>query len=467
MAFISFKKFNVTSLSDPRIHDAFSLTLFKYIKNINELSIIPRQVYYYILLFLHESIYGADSAMPYDSNMWSIEFVRLLRKFNMERTEEFFVQYQYDQGWSMDFWKENCPSFRCTSSLNDLRARVPREEILRLSHGLDNSHIMFNDGFEVVSYESFHWDFSEKENLLQIFKAMCKLHAFNQPLFDRIKDYPGDVLVVFNDTDCINLETLKAISELQSWCEDSALQQILTSNSCKPFELDDTQSYVNAIKHLAESLHQNLSHLDIFSKILKSGQFKVDQIIGPDWSPIFFSVSNNHNLFRILLDESTTPVNFFYFNENNLISPYFVFVVDKFKLILNYFIKRTDDPLPLLSIAFDYFCHHFNEEDFVHLMRTTTEFDLIKLYLIDLNPNELVFFGQPGGTLQNIGFTQGMIFSFKHLVNFLESTAGCKLKHLFASDVHVFDELPDQNTENVVPISKFIHKGILEPISNK
>lgn len=225
--------------------------------------------------------------------------------------------------------------------------------------------------------------------------------------------------------------------------------------------LDLTKPCTEVIKCITQSPLLNLTRMGLYSKMIKSEQYRLDEVASYDESIIVSIInSSSSDYLRILLEESTTPINFFHIAQNTLTAPVFISDVEKLKLIINYFTKQTDDPMPLLLVSSGYFL--FDEEDFVHLMRD--EFDLNKTYLIDINPTDLYLFGHPVKMLPPyFGFTEGNTFSFKQLVNLLEM-AGFKLKHLFTSDINIFDQLPDQNNENVIPISKFIFNGILEPL---
>lgn len=315
---------------------------------------------------------------------------------------------------------------------------------------LDHIYLMFPD-------ENIH-------HLLHVFLQSLFIGFIYKEIFDHLQVSFEQLLNFSKLQTYFDLNSYKYILENIPEPEhgnSKIMLELLSHNCLNPFTFEENkvevEDYKSFVFQLLKSSSYGLIHLDMFSKLVQSGIFALREMCDEHSSIVLKSTKHSSvDFFRILLNESPTPVNLFVRTWHNntpaiqhVLSDFFVRndLKDTFfkELVEKYINDEHRDPFPLL------FCHSSSLTRISHMIRD--QFILTNRYIFD------------GDDLAPLGsFIQifsGRIMSFKEIIREFELS---HLMEIFSSDPEVFfNESDPETTEPPISVSRFINTGVIGP----
>jgi len=282
-------------LNSSLAHDALQLLTVKYIyKKLDHQTRIPRNIYYYILCFLHEVLYGVHAIAPASKDEFFIQLVRQFRFHRLPLTFDYIVNV-LKLGTTHKDWQKYFTFFYENPSINDIKAKFHFDDskvnFMALIHkpGDYCCHIEF----KIAIIEILLDEMSHKEVEIMIYRLSHQSY-FSRILFDRflenssvqqLKDIINDPLSNFLPFKSAASSSISLFSEFTLF--DLDRYYIYTRNSLKRFSIKDysftcaifgkSTSFINNFLYTKSSL--SLANLEMLAEMFKSSKvFSANEI---------------------------------------------------------------------------------------------------------------------------------------------------------------------------------------------
>jgi hypothetical protein len=352
---------SIKSANDPLIHDYLQLLCAKYFFDDLDFSVIPSNIYYYIICFMFEMIYETNLRTPVSIFEFLNDFVCSLR------VAEHFLENSYSYVFSK--YQEECEIYEDFSKCNHLEFfhSKPSLEAIRLKYDLANIGHLSHE-FCVAVMESFISTNMAVEDLFWIYKCfsipseerhysplLVEIIRSNEALFSLVATSwsRGKYFSLFleaykaiNDRELSSLsETFDSISPIKPLKFYDALnydmsELISYNEDGDSDESDGEDDHKNShLVRLFFSQSYSLSKIDAFSTMISLDQVKLQKCT------YFFSAMNHILAVEMLAKESRQTL------EKQLIESILFYSHDHVKFLrLLIDILPTNDPFLLLFI---------------------------------------------------------------------------------------------------------------------
>jgi hypothetical protein len=426
--------FDSKSIHDEAFHDELQILGTKYFFKQLSFDFIPRNIYHYVLNFLHEISYGLDASIPHCLHGWTIYTVRLLRKHKLEK----FWKYTATLSKDLFYWSVMLHFYE-NFILIDVSQNPKRVELIK-KYSTKYVYSMLLD--EVL-------EFIDPDNL-QHYIYKCTSFGVDpfSKFYDEYLSLIQDKWACSRHGKSNSVNAAKLIASEKNYSTNPDFYYFITRTSIDQFNISDlTRHPFQSIREIAKFSSLSLAHIDGFSQLIKSDSLTTDQLSS------VLTVYNNPVIFELIVKEAVLPIGIFYhdkYGDLNLTfkGNYFDIIIDSFFDNL-----KSKDPFIFLTISLS--------ELKMMKSRITDKFDLNKRYTFDLTieeakqlkkSNSIEFessedsFDEEFKHLKKSSSMEFKIFgrwigktiSFKEIVN---ASRIFGLKEIFSSNADEFDDL--------------------------
>jgi hypothetical protein len=404
--------FDSKSIHDESFHDELQILGTKYFLKQLSFDFIPRNIYHYVLNFLHEISYGLDSSIPHCLRGWTIYTVRLLRKHKLAR-----------------FWKYAATLskklFDCSEMLHfyenfiliDVSQNPKRVELIKKYRVMFVYSILLDEVLEVIDLAGL-----EEYILFCTIFGVDPYPKFFDEYLSLIQNKSSFLHGKSNSVNGANL----IVSEKNS-TKKVDFYHFITRTSIDQFNTSDLmEDPFETIREIAKFNSLSLAHIDGLSQLIKSDSLTTDQLSS------VLTVYNNPVIFELIVKEAVLPISIFYHDKYGNLSWTcgHQCIYDKF---VDCFFDnmKSKDPFIFLTISLS--------ELQKMKSRITDKFDLNKRYTFDLTIEEAKQLKKSSSIEFKIfGRWIGKTMSFKEIVN---ASRIFGLKKIFSSNSDEFDDL--------------------------
>jgi hypothetical protein len=204
----------IENTNDPLIHDHLQLLCAKYFFDDLNFSIIPSNIYYYIICFMFEMIYETDLKTPATKREFLTHLVCSFRtsNYSLELSYNYVLSHHFidDSDYSVEyyyyyneFYDFNDPDhfkfFYLKPSIKDIKTRFQRQDLhidRFLTLVLDKHALpLFRS---IVVLEALLPEFVQPEQILRIYNYFSRYCHYSSELVKRIKSYENAFLQIAN-----------------------------------------------------------------------------------------------------------------------------------------------------------------------------------------------------------------------------------------------------------------------------
>jgi hypothetical protein len=422
---------NLQRLDD--FKDRLLLLSLKFTENDFSFKTIPRNLYYYIICFLHEIAYGDNAVIvPLTVEQCTLQFLRLA-KLGVK------LPRSYDRLLELE------SATKHIAFIYESGSNMSKDDIkLHFNFQAPFDFDLFKNldlplQFKVYIIESLI-DEVENVHIYSLIHIFSLSDVFSQPLWDRVMlsrpsqlDYTGIIspsigikLFKYKSKAASRLHSLAKHVHDKLFYKTCSLEVVDFSRFSSFPSMDHLSGFVRV---LIDDKSHSLAQLDAFSKLIRFGRFDMREM-----NRFLREVceASNTFLFEILVKDSPVPLNMFY-SERSVSESFNTvwslprcpdhFFVLAFMELLD---KRNDNPLIFLTMSFE----------LLQALKPviTDRYDLNRIFTFDdltmadlskfkLNPRKMIDLLD-----QEV--------SFKDIVNHFDMPL---LKEIFSSDPSVFD----------------------------
>jgi hypothetical protein len=381
--------------SCPIVHDELQLLTMKVVFNQVSFESFDKTVFYYILSFFHEILYGIDAVTPFYRDECMIEFVRRrMLGFDLPMSLEFITHLEHPDLRISSTWESDLRLFSSLTPREIFTTMIPRIHELSIECFMALTELM--PSFQIVSMPlSYISNLSQTETAYELKKRFSH--------------------------------------------EDPRLY-FYTRSSVDHFSLSD-YSFDDMFRHiedLATAKALTLAQMQMFSEIIRSPEISTN-----DLSRILRSVyiASNEVLFDILMKEHKVPLNIFFRNASKTkVFPVWTGIENLSSGFSNLFMKHLN-PLvrdPLIFIAMDKALF----QAIVDGIRD--RFDWDRVYSFNLSSEELRRFIFGYRLIRDFA---GKTASFRDVI---DSTCSIDLKKCLFPDIN---EIPSSFSGNPISVN--------------
>jgi hypothetical protein len=257
------------NLQSPHIYDELQLLILKF--NVEKLNfeVIPKQIYFYLIAFINETVHGLNAGIPFDRYFVLENLATLLRQNEMPE--------------SLEFFKENKESFQMTirfkldidADLDFLHSKPTKEEI-RDRFAFDSSdvsrwlHSSQFTPFIVRSVAELFVDEIPSEQLILLYPNILS----KKPFLDKLVSLPGSQEIIKDFISRSNFHDCAAFCAIYEDAFHVELPEcyLYSRNVLKEFSFDDLQlESFAALEFFYISSHYDIYLIDMVKAILGSG----------------------------------------------------------------------------------------------------------------------------------------------------------------------------------------------------
>jgi hypothetical protein len=410
-----------SNLNSPSIKDELQVLILKF--NFGELNyeIMPRNIYFYLIAFINEFIYGANSTVQVTRELCLFDSIRSIIKYNFPRTFAYLKTLQ-----STDFPDEYIRNLEFFST-------DPSKEDVRLFFGVYDFTLWrkcpIMGSFELIIYDYFVDEDISTDDLV----LLCRFleHHFwhySSAVMDRISSDLKENKWNMLNTRCLNF----SFDSMYSICErypdstpDCALilkrviRDMPLESPNEVSEPSDIEGIISLFKYFEG--RSNLYQIDLFSQCINSPHLTVERrsfhlrLIQYHLNTLFFDVS---------LKENPRPFNMFSIDPySHTLFPVYSFAKVNHDIMSTFFDQlNSRDPIVLLFM--------FSANSLLAIKQyILSNFDLNRTYRFDFGGLELV-------SPYNIMPLAGRTLHFKQIIKELREP---KLLKIFSSNPREFD----------------------------
>jgi hypothetical protein len=362
------------NLQSEMIHDELQLLILNYSRNDLNFDSIPKNIYFYLISFMNEAVYGIDAIIFQP-------FCILLLKFKMSESysyfkqvfSDYFFKYRLKLQWEnhLDFFYQS-PSkeevrrhFEIPADINDWVK--PRE---------------MHDGFYKAILELFYDEFTD-ENVVKLYRACIMKGSFS--LKAAIRRYfsiisEDELIRACNHRFSSNFTRAMVCDELAVRFGNTIdMCYFSTRNSLNELSLDRLASFDSEaiLKQLTRYPVNQIYDFELIVTVMNSDlitpklRFKILK---------YFIYKSSYDVVMLLIKETIQPINFIEYLDNNAITQSLTNFIGQvpLKIILEYVDSINDPLICLMSLGSSRFPPE--AKNIIH----QKDLNLNKIYRIDL-----------------------------------------------------------------------------------
>jgi hypothetical protein len=337
------------NLQSETIHDELQLLILKYFKNDLNFDSIPKNIYFYLISFINEAVFGVDAIFDITISNFCI----LLMKFKMPEGCSYFRQFFADDFFdhsSDKSWENHLDFFSHNPSKEDVRRHfeIPAD----INDWVKPRQI--DDEFIKVVLELFFDEFTD-EKVVE-FYAACDMNyyvfskAFTRRHFSIIDE--DELMRAYNDNYQSNYVRAIICNELSArFGKTIDTCYFSTRNSLNELSLDrvasfDSETIINQLKLYSHS-KSRICDFKLIVTVMNS------DLITPKLRLHvlqYYIYGYNYDVFELLVKETIQPINFIQYLSCHAFTP----LTDCFgrvsAMIVLEFVDSVNDPLICLMI---------------------------------------------------------------------------------------------------------------------
>lgn len=433
-----FSSFSKIELNDSFI-DALEILIIKFFLDHLNFNVIPRNIYYYVLSFISEFVFGTNAIIPATNSELKVDLLRKFRFYRIPKSLDLIINSAGTNTIFPTSWIDNLKLFLSKLSIDTFDYK----SVKKLSKIYE---------FRVILHEILLT--SRLRSIMPVF-SMIESSIFSPILFYEIYSSVDEEHLVYDfdmiiDSLSYRIEANKLLTK--KFNRPHNLDNLLTRSSKEPFYIQDSPdiSPLDLVKTFASSKSLSLAYLDIFSKFIQSDKFNSNDL-GQFLNVIF--CFSNVLLFEILVKEKKVPLKMFFTNEMKVLvdemssfpvfsfaAPAFIFENHQIPHFFSSFneLILSQDPLIFLTMSFKTLKQF---QSFI-----VDSFDLNEIYNFDLSEEDMAKFNLKKDFFMRLS---GEIISFKEIINRLEPELP-ELKMIFSSEPEIFDIKPNSKTLKII-----------------
>jgi hypothetical protein len=419
--------------SCPIVHDELQLLTMKVVFNQVSFESFDKTVFYYILSFFHEILYGIDAVTPFYRDECMIEFVRRrMLGFDLPMSLEFITHLEHPDLRISPTWESDLRLFPSLTPREIFTTMIPRIRELSIECFMALTHLMLDK-------------FSDDELFTLIFRVES-INSYTPNIFARFAhEKPSDELFdiflsALSHIQNFKFKTEAALELKKIFSHEDPRLYFYTRSSVDHFSLSDYlfDDMFRHIEELATAKALTLAQMQMFSEIIRSPEISTN-----DLSRILRSVyiASNEVLFDILMKEHKVPLNIFFRNASKTkVFPVWTGIENLSSGFSNLFMKHLN-PLvrdPLIFIAMDKALF----QAIVDGIRD--RFDWDRVYSFNLSSEELRRFIFGYRLIRDFA---GKTASFRDVI---DSTCSIDLKKCLFPDIN---EIPSSFSGNPISVN--------------
>jgi hypothetical protein len=336
--------------SCPIVHDELQLLTMKVVFNQVSFESFDKTVFYYILSFFHEILYGIDAVTPFYRDECMIEFVRRrMLGFDLPMSLEFITHLEHPDLRISPTWESDLRLFPSLTPREIFTTMIPRIRELSIECFMALTHLMLDK-------------FSDDELFTLIFRVES-INSYTPNIFARFAhdktsdELFGIFLPALSHIQNFKFKAEAALELKKRFSHEDPRLYFYTRSSVDHFSLYDYffDDMFRHIEDLATAKALTLAQMQMFSEIIRSPGISTN-----DLSRILRSVyiASNEVLFDILMKEHKVPLNIFFRNASNSVIPVWTGIENLSsgfsKLFLKHLNPLVSDPLIFIAMDMDF-----------------------------------------------------------------------------------------------------------------